>query len=110
MNQPVALYADQKGEIYDAPGYFAVGNRGREFVRLTADDLIPLPQGTDLMFLPGCSALASQGEAIAPIASSLLAVSAALPVGYTRTLFARLSKTAGRAFAAALRLCRGGHV
>ncbi len=80
-----AVYADPQGNIYDAPGYGAVGRNGREDAVLTADDLIPLPPGADLMFLPGRSALAAQEGAIAPIAAPLAAVAAMLPAGYTRT-------------------------
>lgn len=82
---PTALYADEKGEIYDAPGYQAVGRIGREDAPLTLDDMIPLPEGADLMFLPGCSAVVAQKGKIEPIAASLVAVAAVLPVGYTRT-------------------------
>lgn len=84
-SMPNAVYADEKGNIYDAPGYGAVGRSGREDKVLSADDLIPLPAGADLMFLPGRSALAAQGGEIAPIAAPLLAVTAMLPAGYTRT-------------------------
>jgi len=85
MKLPTALYATAEGEIYDAPGYAAVGRAGLEDKPLALADLIPLPAGADLMFLPGCSALAAQSQAIAPIAATLLAVAAVLPVGYTRT-------------------------
>ncbi len=80
-----AVYADDKGNIYDAPGYAAVGRCGRGDAVLADDDLIPLPPGADLMFLPGRSALASHDGAIAPIAAPLAAVAAMLPAGYTRT-------------------------
>lgn len=80
-----AVYADGKGNIYDAPGYAAVGRNGREDAVLAAADLIPLPPGADLMFLPGRSALAAQDGAVAPIAAPLAAVAAMLPAGYTRT-------------------------
>ncbi|MBP2645533.1 MAG: hypothetical protein H6Q75_973 [Firmicutes bacterium] len=80
-----ALYADGNGEIYDAPGYGAVGRSGFSDVALTMDDVIPLPEGTDLMFLPGRSALAMKSGRTSPIAGPLLAVAAVLPVGFTRT-------------------------
>ncbi|EGO64137.1 radical SAM protein [Acetonema longum] len=81
-----ALYADSKGEIYDAPGYQAVGRSGYDQTVLTDKDVIPLPEGAELMFLPGRSALAARKGQIQPIAGPLLAVAAMLPVGYTRTL------------------------
>lgn len=80
-----AVYADEKGNIYDAPGYAAVGRSGRDDTVLADDDLIPLPPGADLMFLPGRSALAAHDGAIAQIAAPLAAVAAMLPAGYTRT-------------------------
>lgn len=84
--QPTAVYADINGQIFDAPGYRAVASDGMCDRLLQAEDMIPLPAGADLMLLPGRSALAAQKEEFAPLASALLAVAAALPVGYTRTL------------------------
>lgn len=80
-----ALYADSKGEIFDAPGYQAVGRTGSRHVVLKPEDMIPLPDGADLMFLPGRYAIAEQGGEQAPIARGLTAVAAMLPAGYTRT-------------------------
>jgi pyruvate-formate lyase-activating enzyme len=82
---PIALYADERGEIYDAPGYAAVGRVGTEDAALMLEDMIEVPDGTDLMFLPGCSAVASLKGKTDIIATPLLAVAAVLPVGYTRT-------------------------
>lgn len=82
---PTALYSAAGGEIFDAPGYAAVGRVGMEDRPLGLEDMIVLPEGADLMFLPGCSALAAKDGVPEPIASSLLAVAAVLPVGYTRT-------------------------
>ena len=81
-----ALYADKNGEIYDAPGYQAVGRSGDSLALLDEVDLIPLPASAELMYLPDRSAVAGQQGSIAPIARELLAVSAILPAGYTRTL------------------------
>ena len=39
-----ALYADENGEIFDAPGMGAVGRVGQELRALTPSDLIPLPE------------------------------------------------------------------
>ena len=80
-----ALYADEGGKIYDAPRYEAVGRVGNTSVELKLDDMIPLPEGAELMYLPGRSALMSRKGKIEPLATSLLAVAAVLPVGYTRT-------------------------
>lgn len=80
-----ALYADSKGEIYDAPGYAAVGRVGNHTMELKKENMIPLPEGAELMYLPGRTALMAKKGKTEPIASSLLAVAAMLPVGYTRT-------------------------
>jgi len=83
MNEIRALYADENGEIFDAPGFAAMGRIGWENVPLTPEDLIPLPESADLMFLPGRLAMgiSSEGEAM-PITGQ--AVAALLPAGYTR--------------------------
>ena len=88
-----ALYADSKGEIFDAPGYQAVGRVGLDHIALKLEDMIPLPEGADLMFLPGRHAIAEQGGKQAPIARGLTAVAAMLPAGYTRTHLPAFEKT-----------------
>lgn len=80
-----ALYADSQGEIYDAPGYRAIGKVGETIVSLKPEDMIPLPEGAELMYLPGRTALMEKKGKMEPLASSLLAVAAMLPVGFTRT-------------------------
>ncbi|MDU2063822.1 MAG: radical SAM protein [Sporomusaceae bacterium] len=80
------LFADQHGEIFDQPGKAAVGRSGDRLVPLSRENMIPLPEGAELMFLPGRRAVAwEQGEAKA-LTNKGLAVAAMLPVGYTRTL------------------------
>lgn len=80
-----ALYADENGEIFDAPGIGAVGRFGDEIRPLTPEDLIPLPDSADLMYLPDRQALGVDEEGnILPLTGQ--AVSAILPAGYTRTL------------------------
>ena len=80
-----ALYADENGEIFDAPGIGAVGRFCDEIRPLTPEDLIPLPDSADLMYLPDRQALGVDEEGnILPLIGQ--AVSAILPAGYTRTL------------------------
>lgn len=83
--QFTALYADAKGQIYDAPGYQAVGRNGYDHSVLTPEDMIELPEGAEVMYLPGRTALMAKKGKIELVAESLLAVAAILPVGYTRT-------------------------
>ena len=83
MSKIRALYADENGEIFDAPGMEGLGRSGNDVLALMPEDLIPLPDSADLMFLPDRLALrrASDGK-ILPITGR--AVAAILPAGYTR--------------------------
>lgn len=83
MSEITALYADEDGEIYDMPGFAGMGRTGRTNVPLTPEDLVPLPESADLMFLPGRNAvgISPEGEVL-PIVGR--AVAAILPAGYTR--------------------------
>ena len=78
-----AVYADEDGNILDAAGLEGMGRTGRENVRLTPDDLIPLPESADLMLLPGHQAVGRtpDGEVL-PVTGQ--AVAAILPAGCTR--------------------------
>ena len=78
-----AVYADEDGNILDAAGLEGMGRTGRENVRLTPDDLVPLPESADLMLLPGHQAVGRtpDGEVL-PVTGQ--AVAAILPAGYTR--------------------------
>ncbi len=79
-----ALYATPSGEIFDAPGFAALGRSGDSLVDLTPEDLIPLPDSADLMFLPERQAM-GRGRDGQPCTLQGRAVSAILPAGYTRT-------------------------
>ena len=78
-----AVYADEDGNILDAPGMRGMGRTGRENILLKPEDLIPLPESADLMLLPDRLAVgqSADGETM-PISG--LAVAAILPTGYTR--------------------------
>lgn len=90
-----ALFADKNGEIYDAPGYRATGRTGGKVAGLLPDDLIALPEGADLMYLPGRTALGIADGRLAPLPGQALAVAAILPAGYTRTHLPAFAKLAG---------------
>lgn len=47
-----ALVANHRGEIFDIEGYAAVGMDGPLLGPLTLHDTVPLPHGSELMFLP----------------------------------------------------------
>jgi len=83
MSEITALYADENGEIFDAPGFGALGCLADTPRELTSEDLIPLPEGADLMYLPNRQALAKSPEGeMLPLVGE--AVAAILPAGYTR--------------------------
>ena len=81
-----SLFADNRGEIFDAPGWGAVGQSGDRLVVCHKADMIPLPPGSELMFLPGRTAIGLKGQSLLPLPRGEQAVAAILPVGYTRLL------------------------
>jgi len=80
-----ALFADSRGNIFDAPGWEPLAGLATMPAKLCAADLIPLPPGSDLMFLPGRRAMGVQGGKIRVMTGNHRAVAAMLPAGYTRT-------------------------
>ncbi|MFO8031931.1 MAG: radical SAM protein [Desulfohalobiaceae bacterium] len=55
--KPRMVFADHRGRIFDHPHLLMVCRKGREFTLPKPDDLIPLPQGSDLFLLPGRNCL-----------------------------------------------------
>ncbi|KPK00321.1 MAG: radical SAM protein [Desulfobacterales bacterium SG8_35] len=49
---PTLVYANQQGEIKNFPGLHMAGRSGNFFSRPLPDDLIPLPEGSELFLLP----------------------------------------------------------
>ncbi len=83
INRINALYADARGEIFDAP-LTAAARVGNSIVRLKPSELIKLPGSADLMFMPDRRALAfDRRDRIMPLEGN--AVAALLPAGFTRT-------------------------
>lgn len=82
-NRITALIADERGNIFDVPQFEAVGRVGEKFFKLKPEDLIKLPDGADLMFLPQRRAIGLRCREFVPLNGR--AVSAILPQGYTRT-------------------------
>lgn len=81
-----SVFADERGEIFDAPGWGALGQSGDQVVACNASGLIPLPPGSELMYLPGRMALGEKKRGTASLGKGRYAVAAILPVGYTRLL------------------------
>lgn len=50
---PNLVYSDGKGNIYDVPDIEMAGRTGTDFVRINPEDLIVLPEGSQLFELPG---------------------------------------------------------
>lgn len=51
--RPYAVYSDGKGNIFEEPSLYAVGRSGHRTYPLYLDEMIPLPDGSDLFELPG---------------------------------------------------------
>ncbi len=51
-NIPTLVYANEKGEIKNFPELHMAGRSGNFFSRPLPDDLIPLPEGSELFLLP----------------------------------------------------------
>ncbi len=83
----VPFYADAGGAIYDAPGYRALARLGDDIVSMDERQVIALPEGSDMVFLPERPVLVADKKGRQErLASTLYAVAALLPPGYTRTL------------------------
>lgn len=85
------LYADERGRFYDHPGLWAVGRAGERFVEIQPQEMIPLPEGASLVFIPEGSPVGLDRRGKFVLLEEVggrpaLAVAALLPQGYTRTL------------------------
>ena len=83
--RPVVARADGSLEVLG--GFRPAARSGTRAVSLDAADVIPMPEGSTLMHLPGRRAVAvDPGGQPVEIESDLLPVAAVLPVGHLRTL------------------------
>ncbi len=79
--------ADKDQKVFDLPGYLACGQAGDAVSLLSSRDLVPLPPGSNLFFLPDRSPVAfniarNDYEAV----EGVLPVAAFIPPGYTQLL------------------------
>lgn len=83
--RPIAGRDDGSIEVLD--GVRPAARSGGRLRQLTAADVVPLPEGTTLMLLPGRAAtvLRRDGDAL-ELGDNLLPLAAVLPVGHLRTL------------------------
>lgn len=83
---PTLVYADSHGQVLDAPGVAAACRSGCRTGRIDPADLIPLPPGSELYFLPERIAVGfeeSRSESAAQTLEGCRAVAAFLPSGYS---------------------------
>ncbi|MFV0423240.1 radical SAM protein [Oleidesulfovibrio sp.] len=86
--QPRLLVADKDGNIYDHPDLLMVCRRGHEFALPRPDELMPLPEESDIFLLPGRNALGLSQETGRIEAQEELAVAAFAAPAHTLTAHA----------------------
>ncbi len=83
-SEPTLVFADASGQVLDAPGVVAACRSGRRMARIDADDLIPLPPGSELYLLPERNPVGFHGRrGRAEVLDDYQAVAAFLPSGYS---------------------------
>jgi pyruvate-formate lyase-activating enzyme len=81
---PRPVVANERGEIHDVPRLRAAGRAGAEVFALDPAELVPLPEQSRLLFLPGRTPLGFAPRArSAEALDGALAVAAFLPPGWT---------------------------
>jgi pyruvate-formate lyase-activating enzyme len=94
MAEPRPLVATSAGEIVDLPGLRAAARAGDDVFPVDTDDLVPLPESSELLFLPGRRPLAWADGAAKSLDDSL-AVAAFLPPGWTGLALSAYRREAG---------------
>lgn len=89
------VFADEQGNIYDDPELLMLVRRGRELVLPRPDELIPLPEGSDLYLLPGRRALGLNPQTGTVEAVEEQAVAAFVRPAYTLSAVAAYLTDAG---------------
>jgi len=93
--QPAMVFADEDGNIYDHPDLLMLVRRGRELTLPRPDELIPLPEGSDLYLLPGRHALGLDPQTGKAEALEERAVAAFVCPSYTLSATAAYLKDEG---------------
>ena len=80
------LLCDAEGNIFDHPELEMMGQSGGVWTPLEEEDLMPVPEGTKVFFMPGSFAVGwnAENEEV-EIIEDARAVTAMLQAGYTRT-------------------------
>jgi pyruvate-formate lyase-activating enzyme len=80
------LVCDGSGQIYDRPDLGLAGQVGTRWVPVPGSDLVPIPEGTKVFFLPESRAVGWDEAGGRPrVLKKYRAVAAMLQAGYTRT-------------------------
>jgi len=91
---PHLVYADSSGQIYDEPGLLMLVRRGDELALPRPDELIPLPESSDLFLLPGRNALGLDPETGSVEVMEGLALAGFASPGHTLSSTAAFAKEA----------------
>ena len=83
--RPRLVVADEHGDIYDHPDLYMVVRRGNEFALPRPDELMPLPDESELFLLPGRTAVGLDPESGEAVEEEALAVAAFAAPAHTLT-------------------------
>src|ERR671925_322320 len=80
---PTLVFADLRGQVLDAPSFASASRSGCRIARTDPADLMPLPRGSELYFLPQRNPVgfADTDDQPQPL-TGCTAVAAFLPPGY----------------------------
>lgn len=93
--RPYLVVADPQGNIYDHPELLMVCRRGQEFALPRPDELIPLPEESELFLLPGRQAIGLDPETGSLELQEELAVAAFAAPAHTLTAHPAYEKQSG---------------
>ncbi len=82
---PLLLVSDKRGRIFEHSSFIASGLSGGDFYPLIREELIPLPEGSKLFYLPERMPVGFDLSGRIHTLVNYFAVGAFLPPGYTRT-------------------------
>ena len=64
QNKFQALYANEKGQVWEAPRTSMLGRNGRVWVEPEPEEMIPLPTGASLVSIAGHVPVVLEGDEI----------------------------------------------
>ncbi|MEI8011651.1 MAG: radical SAM protein [Candidatus Omnitrophota bacterium] len=86
VREATLVVADKAQEIFDLPGFTVCGQSDHQIMALNLEDLIPLPKGSQLFFLPDRHPIAYDANTQTyEVLRDHGAVAAFIPPGYTQT-------------------------